>query len=45
VNYRVFVSHEAEKVLDRLDRTSERRFRARFVQLAGNPSIHGSLLR
>jgi mRNA interferase RelE/StbE len=37
VNYRVFVSHEAEKVLDRLDRPSERRLRARFVQLGGDP--------
>jgi mRNA-degrading endonuclease RelE of RelBE toxin-antitoxin system len=37
VNYRIFVSHEAEKVLDRLDRPSERRLRARFVQLSDDP--------
>jgi mRNA interferase RelE/StbE len=37
VSYRVFVSHEAEKVLDRLDRPSERRLRARFVQLGDDP--------
>lgn len=37
MNYRVFVSHEAEKVLDRLDRPSERRIRARFVQLGDDP--------
>jgi mRNA interferase RelE/StbE len=37
VNYRVFVSHEAEKVLDRLDRPSQRRLRARFVQLGDDP--------
>ena len=37
MNYRVSVSHEAEKVLDRLDRPTERRIRARFVQLAADP--------
>ncbi len=37
MSYRVFVSHEAEKVLDRLDRPSERRLRARFVQLGDDP--------
>jgi mRNA interferase RelE/StbE len=37
VKYRVSVSHEAEKVLDRLDRTTERRLRARFVQLGDDP--------
>jgi mRNA interferase RelE/StbE len=37
VTYRVSVSHEAEKVLDRLDRVTERRLRARFTQLADNP--------
>ncbi len=37
MNYRVSVSHEAEKVLDRLDRPSERRIRARFVQLGDDP--------
>ena len=37
MNYRVSVSHEAEKVLDRLDRPTERRIRARFIQLAEDP--------
>jgi mRNA interferase RelE/StbE len=37
VNYRVSVSHEAEKTLDRLDRPTERRLRARFVQLGDDP--------
>jgi mRNA interferase RelE/StbE len=37
VKYRVGVSHDAEKVLDRLDRQAERRLRARFVQLGDNP--------
>lgn len=37
MKYRVDVSREAEKVLDRLDRLAERRLRARFVQLADNP--------
>jgi mRNA interferase RelE/StbE len=37
VKYRVSVSHEAEKVLDRLDRITERRLRARFAQLADDP--------
>jgi mRNA interferase RelE/StbE len=37
VSYRVSVSHEAEKVLDRLDRQTERRLRARIVQLRDNP--------
>jgi mRNA interferase RelE/StbE len=37
VTYRVSVSHEAEKVLDRLDRPTERRIRTRFMQLAGDP--------
>jgi len=35
VNFRVSVAHEAEKILDRLDRPTERRIRARF----GQPSI------
>jgi mRNA-degrading endonuclease RelE of RelBE toxin-antitoxin system len=38
VNYRVSVSHEAEKVLDRLDRPTERRIRARFIQF-NSPKI------
>jgi mRNA interferase RelE/StbE len=37
VNYRVFVAHEAEKVLDRLDRPTERRIRARLIQLGEDP--------
>jgi mRNA interferase RelE/StbE len=34
VNFRVSVVHEAEKILDRLDRPTEQRVGARFVQLA-----------
>jgi mRNA interferase RelE/StbE len=37
VNFRVGVVHEAEKILDRLDRPTEQRVRARFVQLAVDP--------
>ena len=37
MKYRVNVSHEAEKVLDRLDRPTERRLQARFIQLANDP--------
>ena len=37
MNYRVSVSHEAEEVLDRLDRPTERRLRARLIQLADDP--------
>jgi mRNA interferase RelE/StbE len=37
VKYRVNISHEAEKMLDRLDRPTERRLRARVVQLAVDP--------
>jgi mRNA interferase RelE/StbE len=37
VNFRVSVAHEAEKILDRLDRPTEQRVRARFVQLAVDP--------
>jgi mRNA interferase RelE/StbE len=37
VTYRVVVAHETEKILDRLDRPTERRIRARFVQLAEDP--------
>jgi mRNA interferase RelE/StbE len=37
VNFRVSVVHEAEKILDRLDRPTEQRVRARFVQLAVDP--------
>ena len=37
MTYRVVVAHEAEKVLDRLDRPTERRIRARLLQLAEDP--------
>jgi mRNA interferase RelE/StbE len=37
VNFQVGVAHEAEKILDRLDRPAEQRMRDRFVQLAVNP--------
>ena len=37
MNFQVSVTHEAEKILDRLDRPAEHRLRARFVQLAADP--------
>jgi len=37
VNFRVSVAHEAEKILDRLDRPTEQRIRARFGQLSVDP--------
>ncbi len=37
MNFQVSVAHEAEKILDRLDRPAEKRLRARFVQLAVDP--------
>jgi mRNA interferase RelE/StbE len=37
VSYAVVVAHEAEKILDRLDRPMEQRIRARFLQLAEDP--------
>jgi mRNA interferase RelE/StbE len=37
VNFRVSIVHEAEKILDRLDRPTEQRIRARFWQLAADP--------
>ena len=37
MSFRVGVAHEAEKTLDRLDRPTEQRVRARFVQLADDP--------
>ena len=37
MRFRVSVAHEAEKILDRMDRPSEQRLRARFVQLADDP--------
>ena len=35
--YRVVIAREAEKLLDRLDRPTERRIRACLVQLAEEP--------
>ena len=37
MSYRVSVSSEAEKILDRVDRVMERRLRARFEQLVPDP--------
>jgi mRNA interferase RelE/StbE len=37
VSYRVVIAHEAEKVLDRLDRPMEHRIRTRITQLAEDP--------
>jgi mRNA-degrading endonuclease RelE of RelBE toxin-antitoxin system len=37
VNYRISIAHEAEKILDHLDRPTERRIRYRLVQLAEDP--------
>ena len=37
MSYQVSVSREAEKILDRVDRRTERRLRTRFVQLAEDP--------
>ena len=37
MKYRVSLCREAEKVLDRLDRPTERRIRARFLQLTEDP--------
>lgn len=37
MSFRVSVAHEAEKILDRLDRPTEQRVRARFVQLTDDP--------
>ena len=37
MTYRVVAANEAEKILDRLDRPTERRIRSRLVQLAGDP--------
>jgi mRNA interferase RelE/StbE len=37
VKYQVSVAHEAEKTLDRMDRQTERRMRARFLQLENDP--------
>jgi mRNA interferase RelE/StbE len=37
VSYRVVVTHEAEKILDRMDRPTEKRIRTRIIQLAEDP--------
>jgi len=37
VNYSVAIVHEAEKILDRLDRVTENRIRTRIIQLAADP--------
>jgi mRNA interferase RelE/StbE len=37
VSYRVVIAHEAEKILDRLDRPTEKRLRTRIIQLAEDP--------
>ena len=37
MSYSVSIAHEAEKILDRLDRPTERRLRFRITQLAKNP--------
>ena len=37
MSYRVVIAHEAEKILDRLDRPTEQRIRTRIIQLAEDP--------
>jgi mRNA interferase RelE/StbE len=37
VTCRVAIAHEAEKILDRLDRPTEQRIRTRIIQLAEDP--------
>jgi mRNA interferase RelE/StbE len=37
VSYRVVIAHEAEKILDRMDRPTEKRIRTRIIQLAEDP--------
>jgi mRNA interferase RelE/StbE len=37
VSYRVVIAHEAEKILDRMDRPTEKRIRTRIIQLAEHP--------
>ena len=37
MNYRVEIAREVEKLLDRMDRTTERRIRARLIQLVQDP--------
>lgn len=37
MSYRVVIAHEAEKILDRMDRPTEKRLRTRMIQLAEDP--------
>lgn len=37
MSYRVVIAHEAETILDRLDRPTEKRIRTRIIQLAEDP--------
>ncbi len=37
MSYGVVIAHEAEKILDRLDRPAEQRIRTRIIQLAADP--------
>lgn len=37
MSYRVVIADEAEKILDRMDRPSEKRIRSRIMQLAEDP--------
>lgn len=37
MSYSVVIAHEAEKILDRLDRPTEQRIRTRILQLAEDP--------
>ncbi len=37
MNCRIVITREAEKILDRLDRATEQRIRARLIQLAEAP--------
>jgi len=37
VNFQINIAHEAEKSLDRLDRSTERRIRQRILLLADDP--------
>lgn len=37
MSYRVVIAHEAEKILDRMDRPTEKRIRTRIIQLAEDP--------
>lgn len=37
MSYRVVIAHEAEKILDRMDRPMEQRIRTRIIQVAEDP--------